>query len=115
GAQLAWSADRASFTLNGFVGPELPGDDDDVRTMVDLLASFKATPSLTLSAAFDAAHEERPAGDSVAWHGIGLYARFAPPSSRTAFAVRGEYYDDEDGAISGVAQTLKEITATLEH
>jgi hypothetical protein len=115
GAQLAWSGDRASFTLNGFVGPELPGDDDDLRTMVDVLASFKATPSLTFSAAFDAAHEERPVGDAVGWHGIGLYARFAPPSSRTAFAVRAEYYDDEDGAISGVAQTLKEVTATLEH
>ena len=115
GTQLAWSADRASFTLNGFLGPELPGDDEDLRTMVDVLASFKLTPSFTLTAAFDAAQEERPAGDSVGWHGLGLYARYAPPASRTAFAVRGEYYDDGDGAISGVAQTLKEITATLEH
>lgn len=29
--------------------------------------------------------------------------------------MRGEYYDDEDGAISGTAQTLKELTLTLEH
>ena len=115
GAQLAWAGDRASFTLNGFAGPELPGDDDDLRMMVDVLASFKLTPGFTVTAAFDAAHEERPAGGSVGWHGLGLYARYAPPSSRTAFAVRGEYYDDGDGAISGVAQTLKEVTATLEH
>ncbi len=51
----------------------------------------------------------------MGWAGVGLYARFAPPDSRTAFAVRAEYYDDEDGAISGTAQTLKEVTATLEH
>jgi hypothetical protein len=61
------------------------------------------------------AREGRPDGDDVNWWGVGLYGRFAPPDSRTAFAVRAEYYDDEDGAISGIAQTLKEVTATLEH
>lgn len=55
------------------------------------------------------------AGDDASWRGVGLYARLAPKNSRTAFALRAEYYDDEDGAISGLAQTLKEITATLEH
>jgi hypothetical protein len=28
--------------------------------------------------------------------------------------MRVEYYDDEDGAISGTAQTLRELTATWE-
>jgi Putative beta-barrel porin-2, OmpL-like. bbp2 len=46
--------------------------------------------------------------------GVGVYARYAP-DAKTAFALRGEYYDDEDGAISGTAQTLEEFTATLEH
>jgi len=115
GAQLAWSADKASFSVNGFVGPELADNDDDLRTMVDVLATYKPTTSLSLGASFDAAREGRPEGDAVSWRGVGLYARFAPPSSRTALALRGEYYSDEDGAISGIGQTLKEITATLEH
>jgi len=75
----------------------------------------KATSSLSLGASLDLAREERPVGDDARWWGTGLYARYAPPDSRTAFAVRGEYYDDEDGAISGIAQTLEEFTATLEH
>lgn len=37
------------------------------------------------------------------------------PHGRTALALRGEHYHDEDGAISGTPQTLKELTATLEH
>jgi hypothetical protein len=44
-----------------------------------------------------------------------LYLRAARPESRTAFAARAEYYEDKDGAISGVPQILKEVTATLEH
>ena len=77
--------------------------------------TVRPTPSFSFGASVDAAREDRPVGDSVAWWGLGAYARFAPPDSKTAFAVRGEYYDDEDGGISGTAQTLKEFTATLEH
>jgi hypothetical protein len=115
GAQLAWSGGKASVTLNGFLGPELAGDDDDLRTMGDLLLTLKPTPSLSLGASLDAAREERPDGRDVSWRGAGLYARLAPPDSRTALALRAEHYDDEDGAISGIAQTLRELTVTLEH
>ena len=115
GGQLAYSADKFSASFNGIVGPELAGNDDDIRMLGDVVATWKATPSLSLGVSVDAAREGRPAGDDVGWWGTGLYARFAPPNSRTALALRGEYYDDEDGAISGIAQTLKEVTATLEH
>jgi hypothetical protein len=114
GAQLAYSADKLSVSINGFVGPEQPGNDDDLRLLGDFVLTYKATPSLSLGAAFDAAREGRPDGDSVSWTGVGGYLRFARPGSRIALALRGEYYDDEDGAISGIAQTLKEFTATLE-
>jgi hypothetical protein len=115
GTQVAYGSDRLSASFNSFIGPELPGNDDDDRVLGDLVLSVKATPSLSLGASVDAAREDRPVGDAARWWGMGLYARYAPPDSRTSFAVRGEYYDDEDGAISGTAQALKEITATLEH
>jgi hypothetical protein len=79
------------------------------------VATWKATDSLSVAFSADVAREGRADGNDVGWWGIGLYGRFAPPEARTAFAVRAEYYDDEDGAISGIAQTLKEVTATLEH
>lgn len=115
GAQLAYSSDKASFSLNGIAGPELANDDDDVRLLGDLVATWKVTGALSLGASFDAAREGRSDGNDVAWKGVGLYARVAPKESRTAFAIRAEYYDDQDGAISGIPQTLKELTATLEH
>lgn len=115
GAQLAYSADRFSISWNGIVGPELADNDDDLRALGDVVVTWKAAPSLSLGFSADLAREERPAGAAVTWAGAGLYARFAPPESRTALALRGEYYDDQDGAISGAAQTLKELTVTLEH
>jgi hypothetical protein len=115
GGQIAYSADRFSVSVNGIAGPELADNEDDVRALGDVVATWKATSGLSIGASVDAAREGRPGGDAASWVGLGLYARFAPPDSRTAFAVRGEYYDDADGAISGIAQTLKEVTATLEH
>lgn len=115
GAQLAYSADEFSISINGIAGPELANDDDDVRILGDVVTTWKATPSLSLGLSADVAHEGRPDGNDVGWKGVGLYARLAPLESRTAFAVRTEYYADEDGAISGIAQTLKELTATVEH
>lgn len=115
GAQLAYSAGGFALSLNGIVGPELPDNDHDVRALVDVVTTYKIIPSLSLGLSADLAREGRPEGRHVSWGGVGLYARFAPPDSRTALAVRGEYYDDEDGAISGTPQTLKELTVTLEH
>lgn len=115
GAQIAYAYGDLSLSLNGFLGPELAGNDDDLRLMGDVVLTYKATPSLTLGVSGDAAREDRPDGAQVSWMGVGGYLRFAPPASRTALALRGEYYDDEDGAISGIAQTLKEVTATVEH
>lgn len=115
GAQLAYSAGKFSISFNGIAGPELADNDDDVRALGDVVATWKATPSLSVGFSADVAREGRPDGNDASWKGVGLYARVAPKDSRTAFALRGEYYDDEDGAISGIAQTLKEVTATLEH
>jgi hypothetical protein len=115
GAQLAYSNSKLSLILNGFLGPELPGDDEDLRALGDVVVTYKATSSFSVGASVDVAREGRPDGAGVNWWGVGGYARFAPPDSRTALALRGEYYDDPDGAISGTAQKLKEVTATLEH
>jgi hypothetical protein len=115
GAQLAYNAGGLSVSLNGIVGPELAGNDDDVRTLADLLATYKVTPSFSLGMALDAAREGRTGAEDASWGGVGLYARFAPPEASAAVAMRAEYYKDDDGAISGVPQRLKELTLTFEH
>jgi hypothetical protein len=115
GVQLARSSDPLSVSFNGILGPELAENDDDIRALFDTVVLVKATSSVSLGASFDIAREGRPVGDDAFWYGVGLYGRLAPVDSRTAFALRAEHYDDEDGAISGFAQTLHEVTVTLEH
>jgi len=115
GWQFGYAADKVSLSFNGIVGPEQPDNDHDLRTLLDTVAVWKVSPSVSLAASVDVAREERPVGDDIGWFGVGLYGRLAPAGSRTAFALRAEYYDDEDGAISGTPQTLKEVTLTLEH
>jgi hypothetical protein len=115
GAQLAYGGERLSVSFNGIVGPELADNDDDLRALGDVVLTWKATKSFSLGLSGDVASEGRPEGDDVSWWGVGLYGRFAPPESRTALALRTEYYDDGDGAISGIPQTLEEVTVTVEH
>jgi putative OmpL-like beta-barrel porin-2 len=114
GWQFAYAGDKVSLTFNGMVGPELPDDDHDLRVLVDTVALWKATPDWSFALCSDLGGQEQPTGGNARWNGLALYARFAPPDSKAAFALRTEYYDDEEGAISGTAQTLKEATATFE-
>lgn len=115
GWQFAFAGDELSFSFNGIVGPELPDDDDDLRTLYDTVAVWKATETFRLGLSVDVGRQELPSGGHAAWQGVGVYGRCAPPAWRTAIALRAEYYDDEDGAISATPQTLREVTATVEH
>jgi Putative beta-barrel porin-2, OmpL-like. bbp2 len=114
GTQVAYNKGKLSASFNTFVGPELPNDDHDYRMLGDLVLTYRASPDWSLGGALDLAREGRPQGPAARWSGGALYLRWAPPRSRTALALRGEYYDDKDGAISGTPQTLREFTATLE-
>ena len=115
GWQFAYAGERVSLALNGIVGPELPDDDRDLRALLDTVLVVKATPAWSLAASLDVAGQEQPEGDDARWEGIALFARRAAPGARTAMALRAEYYDDEDGAITGTAQILREATATFEY
>jgi hypothetical protein len=52
-------------------------------------------------------------GQTATWNGIVGYARFGL-SDRFALNLRGELFNDPDGARTGVAQKLKEVTLTPE-
>ena len=115
GWQLAYATDAWSMTFNTIVGPELPDDDQDLRGLIDTVATWKPAPAWNLALSVDVARQQQPIGDDDRWYGVGLYGRFAPPGWKSAIALRAEYYDDGDGAISGTPQTLREVTLTFEH
>jgi hypothetical protein len=113
GGQVGWSGDRGSVSLNGWYGPELPGDDKHERSLIDLVATAKVTPGLSL--AFDGyvGKQELPGSDAAEWNALTGYVRyeFAP----WAVTARAERFDDPDGGISGVSQTIEDGTLTLEN
>lgn len=114
GAHVGWSGDRGGVTLNGWHGPELPGDDDNNRSLLDVVATFKATDALSLALDAHVGRQELPGADAAEWNALTGYLRyqFVPKWEVT---IRGERFDDSDGGISGVAQTLEAGTLTLEH
>jgi hypothetical protein len=104
--------------LTGIAGAEGDGNNGDTRRLGDLVASYKVSPRLTLVLNGDLGSEEglfQPASTrSAQWSGLAAYAR-VQASDRFALIARGETFDDRDGVRTGLAQTLRELTLTLEH
>jgi hypothetical protein len=98
GAQLAYNAGSLSVSLNGIVGPELAGNNDDVRAMADLVATYKLSPSFTLGLALDGTREARSDGEGVSWGGVGLYARLEGRHDRSSADVFATDEAAEDGS-----------------
>lgn len=122
GAQLAVApSPRVALTASYIGGPEQENNNSNLRQLLDLVAGVKATPALTLTANYDYGAEAAvtlpgTAGGGVrdsTWQGLAGYARYAL-SGRAAVTVRGEWFDDPQGARTGFVQTLKEITLTPE-
>ncbi|MGH9867681.1 MAG: porin [Candidatus Polarisedimenticolia bacterium] len=113
--QVAYGGDRLTASFKGMSGPEQTDNDDDVRTLLDTVAVWKVAKLLSLGFSADYGWEERPAEDDAGWKGAALYARLTGEEWKTAYAARGEIYDDEDGAISGIPQTLRDVTGTFEY
>jgi hypothetical protein len=122
GAQLALTPTSWLTTYVNYIGgPEQANSSSNFRHLLDLVAIGKALPWLTLAANYDYGRE--PGAGAIdagmttkpdaTWQGLALYGR-ADLSSRAAISVRGEWFDDPDGARTGVAQTLREITFTPE-
>ena len=122
GAQLsATPSSRVSIVASYVGGPEQNDNNSHLRHLLDLVATVKATAALTLTANYDYGREAavtlpETAGGSirdVTWQGLAGYARYAW-SSRAAVTLRGEWFDDPQGARTGFAQALKELTLTPE-
>ena len=114
GAQLAWTPGPA-FTLAvaALAGPEQENNNRNDREIYDLTAIWKATPRLGLGINADYGHETAalgPGRDAV-WSGAALYATYKF-TDEFSLALRAERFDDRDGARTGTAQSLREITVT---
>ena len=113
GAQVTLKPTGA-FTLvqNYMAGPEQPNDSVDWRQLADTVATYTVMPRFSLMANYDYG-TDTVAGSRVHWGGVGGYARFQA-NKYVALSPRVEWYSDPSGFTTGTAQTLKEVTGTLE-
>jgi hypothetical protein len=114
GAQLGWASDRSSVTVNGWAGPELPDDDSSMRTLIDVVVTTQVTDDLALAFEGYMGRQEFPESGTAEWNALAAYLRYSFSAS-SAVALRAERFDDPDGGISGVSQTIEEGTLTFEH
>ncbi len=113
GTQIAYNGARLSASFNTFAGPELPDDNVHLRKFGDLVASWKATPKLTVGTQVDRGRQERGDHPAANWFGVAAYGRYAL-DDRRAVGIRSERFRDADAGISGLPQTLTESTLTYE-
>jgi hypothetical protein len=106
---------RISILLNVITGPEQNSNNHDLRTVFDLVASWKATTRTTCGLNLDLGHEPHaaPTGGDAVWRGTAAYLRHTFTST-FAIAMRGEVFSDANGARTGTAQRLSEFTVTPE-
>lgn len=106
---------RVALIVNGIAGPEQDHDSRHFRDVLELVATWKPTDRLSLGFNGDWGREAGavPGGGTALWSGAAGYLRLAL-ATRVALSLRAEAFQDRDGARTGTAQTLTELTLTPE-
>ena len=113
GAQITLKPVPAvSIVQNYMTGPEQPHNNDNWRQLSDSIVTLTVTPTLSLMANYDYGHDTI-AGVSGHWQGLAGYAKLQA-NKWVTLSPRFEWYDDASGLTTGTAQTLKEVTGTVE-
>ena len=115
GQIVVMPAGTLALTLNAMWGPERSDNDADARTMLDAVATLKLGERATIGINGDWGTDANAAGAGAdaRWSGVAGYLRVTVTPS-FALSARGEMFDDRDGARTGTAQTLREVTVTPE-
>jgi hypothetical protein len=115
GASLGFApAEQFSGSINVITGPEQANNNSNNRSLVDLVATIKPIKPLSIILNGDLGYEEKAVGNvNASWHGISTIVKY-DITDMHAVALRGEYFNDRQGARTGTAQELKELTLTWE-
>jgi hypothetical protein len=122
-ARIGLTYEVFSIGVVGYFGPEQDGVDGDWRELVDILATLTPIENLTLVVNVDFGWEQdvnfdldgdgvMDVEENVNWWGIAGYIVY-DFNEAIRLALRGEYFDDNDGFRTGTKQKLFEITPTL--
>jgi hypothetical protein len=101
GAAYSLPDGKTKLTVNLITGTDQPGDNENWRTLVDVIVSTKVGDNLTLAFNADYAYEANSRstldGSDAQWWGVAAYASLAV-NNMVAVNGRVEYFNDQDGA-----------------
>lgn len=110
-------SDMISVLLNFVGGPEQDNNDDNWRNVFDAVVIINPTDSLELQLNTDVGWEEAASalvpGNDANWWGFAGVVRYSL-TDFFSINLRGEFFDDQDGARTGMSQELYEFTLTPE-
>ncbi len=100
-----------SLTAQAYIGRD-PVDLAS-RKFFDTVATFNATSALSFVVSYDWGKQDAsPVTAGGDWDGLAAYVNYQL-SGEWRVSLRGEYFDDKNGFITGTAQKLKEGTITV--
>jgi hypothetical protein len=114
---LTWVINEmVTLSMNGIIGPEQTGNNENLRKVGDLILTVKPTDKLTLLLNYDYGHEENTSGNGgdAHWQGFAGIANYAW-TDRFSTALRAEWFEDASGTRTGTQQALWEVTTTAKY
>lgn len=101
-----------TITVSGYFGNEVVGAANGERDLIDVVANFVASNSLSLGAEFLTAKQDIPGGTAQKYDGLAVYFNYMLNSQWRA-SVRGEYFNDKQGGHFGTPNGTKYDEGTL--
>ncbi len=105
--------EQLSMLFNVMYGPEKPDNNHDNRFLLDWIGTVKPVKNLSFILNIDYGTDQHsvPDGGEAKWYGWAVIGKY-DVNDWFSVALRGEYFNDQDGARTGTAQRVKEITLT---
>ncbi|MBA4394494.1 MAG: hypothetical protein C0407_13155 [Desulfobacca sp.] len=117
GLAVGWTTiEQLALNFNFTYGPEQNNNNSNNRFLFDWVATIKPIKNLSIILNTDYGTEQKDpnaGGIDSTWAGVAGIVKY-DFNDLFSLALRGEYFDDRDGAKTGTAQRLKEITFTPE-
>ena len=113
GLTFAVTSPKLNWFNTYYVGPEKTNTNDGYRNFYDTVFAINPNGKVNGLFNFDYGTESNPGSKSSKFYGYAAALRFS--GGPWAFSPRYEWYKDQSGLITGVAQKLQEFTATVEY
>jgi hypothetical protein len=114
---ITWTAtDQITLAANGIYGPNQPSHLSRKRGVLDLVATIKPIDPLTISLNYDWGKEDHAGlnGEDAIWQGFAAVVNYNF-TDRFSAAGRGEFFNDWNGARTGVNQRVWELTGDVKY